>query len=184
MNSLERMARQRRKSIEVPGSGIETYLRAIVTMLESGGHRANRGGYLSVDHFVLRTGRPMNRIIHPGALMTKKECFRNAALSAMEPGTKLIYCEGYAHTGLIPVPHAWLMTPGGAVMDPTWGMDGLEYFGVAVQKSFLRKVTYKASHYGLLDQPGLKWPVLTAHPKEWRHEIMDRLPLPQSEAWP
>jgi hypothetical protein len=184
MNSLERIARQQRRSIEVPGAGLETYLRTIVTMLESCSAPPRRGGYLCFEHFILRNGRPMNRIVHPGRLMAKRECFRNAALCAIDPAAKVIYCEGFAHTGLIPIHHAWLIGPGGAVIDPTWGMAGLEYFGVAFRRDYVRKITVKSEAFaGMLDLPELKWPTLDAHPIEWRHEIMDRLPLPESEAW-
>jgi len=48
-----------------------------------------------------------------------KQCFANAARLALREPT-LTYVEGFAHSGLIPVHHAWTVDLKGRVIDPTW----------------------------------------------------------------
>lgn len=172
---------RRPQAHSAPGADIPNYLRITTAMIDRMG-RTQVCGYNSLDHFVLKNGRHMNRVISPPVIMTKRMCFRNAAYLALKPNSRLIYCEGYAHTGAIPVLHAWLVDSQGQTIDPTWGLDGLEYFGVAVNREFLRQKLFESEHYGLLDCPSLKWPLLTCHPREWRHEIMDKKFAPPEPA--
>lgn len=185
---LESIARRRvRSSIEVPGSGIETYLRMVKAVADQGEKRT-RGGYSCAEDFVIKRGRPMNATVNPvacGGLRTRGECFRNAATLALSPRSRLIYCEGFAHTGLIPTLHAWVMTFDGRTIDPTWGLEGIEYYGVAIRRDYLSKIVNRSEFWGsLIDCWKLRWPMLDAHPRDWRHEIMDKLPSPEAEAWP
>lgn len=149
----------------------------IMTAMAEQNHRT-LGGYTSLFHFTHKNGRAMNRVMNPTREMamwrTPKECYRNAAMIALKRGGRFIYCEGWA-AGIVPVPHAWLVDCNGLTYDPTWGMEGVEYFGVAINQSFLRKVLKASSHYGIIDQPELGFPILTAHIREWRNPVMDRM---------
>jgi hypothetical protein len=55
-----------------------------------------------------------------------KECFRNAAFTAMRRGVR--YVEGYA-SAVIPVHHAWCADADGNVLEVTWDPPGSAYFG-------------------------------------------------------
>lgn len=168
-----------------PGADIPNFLRITTAMIDRMG-RTQIKGYNSLDHFVLRNGRHMNRVVSPGAvglpMMQRRMCFMNAANVALRHTSRFIYCEGYAHTGAIPVLHAWLIDRQGRTIDPTWGLEGTEYFGVAIRREFLRSKLFESETYGLLDCPSLKWPLLNCHPKEWRHEIMDKMFTAPEEA--
>lgn len=48
-------------------------------------------------------------------------CFENAFRAADRYG--LLYCEGYATTGILPVHHAWCLDDQGRVVDFTWRAD-------------------------------------------------------------
>ncbi len=56
-----------------------------------------------------------------------KDCYMNAARAVVFDSVDLTYVEGYAISGRslrLPVPHAWLVTEDGQVIDPTWGQHG------------------------------------------------------------
>jgi hypothetical protein len=82
-----------------------------------------------------------------------KECYYNAMIiGLMEEGT-YDYYEGYA-TGVIPVPHAWVVKKGTQdVIDPTWtdrsSRPG-DYFGVKIPMRFVRKYMKKHGRSGPL----------------------------------
>lgn len=63
-----------------------------------------------------------------------KHCFQNAQDLVDKHPTKYRYVEGLA-LGVIPVHHAWCVTPDGTVVDPTW-RDGATstYFGVEIPR--------------------------------------------------
>jgi hypothetical protein len=54
-----------------------------------------------------------------GLQFEMKECFYNAQRLAAISGGELRYFEGFA-TRIIPVHHAWVVTPSGKVVDLTW----------------------------------------------------------------
>jgi hypothetical protein len=133
------------------------------------------GGYESCDDFILRNGQPWRpaRKPHWVRFGTIKECFCNAARLVLAHDD-LIYCEGYAAGAVIPVMHAWAIDNEGTVIDNTWRTVGTEYFGVAVQRSYLHRALARQKYYGLIDAYTHRWPMLRADPKTWRHPIMDR----------
>lgn len=79
-----------------------------------------------------------------------KHCFRNAALAAQLVPI-LTYCEGYV-SSVIPVLHAWCLSPEGEVVELTLEKPGSDYFGIPFQLSFLVQQLQKNRSYGLLDQ--------------------------------
>jgi len=78
----------------------------------------------------------------------KGECFKNAYQMARENGWH--YCEGWAiSNNLIPLEHAWCVTPEGVVIDPTWE-NGHDYFGVIFDPEFVEDTLSKTGVYGIL----------------------------------
>jgi hypothetical protein len=89
------------------------------------------------------------------SLMEAKHCYENASKLVMShPDWR--YCEGIAYTPKLPnVPflHAWVVTPEGTVIDPTWGhIPGARYFGVPYNRwTYVRRLySGEARYYGLL----------------------------------
>lgn len=160
---------------------VQGFLRISAHMAEQNRHQC--GGYTSLFHFIHKNGRPMRRALGPTKEMvmwtTPKECFRNAAMIALRPkNRRFIYCEGYA-MGIVPTAHAWLIDDAGQTFDPTWSTGGEEYFGIAINRSYLLNVIRASDHYGVIDQPELGFPILKAHVREWRHPVMDKLEAAQ-----
>jgi hypothetical protein len=92
-----------------------------------------------------------------------KECFMNAASAVVfESSTDLRYVEGYA-ASIIPIHHAWLVTPNGEVIDPTWAgqishgvtmSPGSEYFGIAFDTDWLRAHLLRTEVWGVFQGIG------------------------------
>jgi hypothetical protein len=140
---------------------------------------SRRGGFMSLEHFVLQRGAVMAppTVKAPREIRgPRRECFRNAALAAHEG--EYIYCEGYATTwecSPVPIFHAWLVDLRGRTIDPTWDMGGSEYIGVPFLPGYLRKRLRAQEYYGLIDNPEQKFPVLRAHLREYLHPIVETL---------
>lgn len=87
----------------------------------------------------------------------QKECFRNAALLAME-NRELRYVEGYATAVIrskgevltLPLPHAWVIDENNHVIDTTW-KDGIDYFGVPIETQLLMRVLVETEMYGIFE---------------------------------
>lgn len=139
---------------------VRRYLSSIVEMMRP--HRSGQWPYVNIDDFVLRNGRafkPGRRLWKGMEWGEEKQCFANAT-HAMLRFPKLTYCEGYA-LGIIPVLHAWLVTPRGIVVDPTWRKAGTEYFGVPFNKQFVMRTLRSRGYYGVLDNMEEGFPLLT-----------------------
>lgn len=100
-----------------------------------------------------------------------KECYSNCwNYLAENPNCGLTYCEGYAFH-LIPTLHAWLATPDGEVIDPTWPEPGTEYFGVPFKWGFAFQTVLNKETYGVIDDWSNKWPLVRGlDPVKWRGE--------------
>jgi hypothetical protein len=97
-----------------------------------------------------------------------KECYRNAAMLAME-NDDYTYCEGIAYSKAIngfPFNHAFCIDKEGNVVDPTW-KDGTAYYGIPFNTDFLRKTVVLTGVWGLIpDYPSKKYnPFETGFPK-------------------
>lgn len=81
----------------------------------------------------------------PGTAM---HCYSVATELAHSTGWA--YVEGYALTELEPghlqtYEHAWVSTPAGQVLDPTWGPNaGLAYLGIPITETFRQQITHRA----------------------------------------
>jgi hypothetical protein len=82
-----------------------------------------------------------------------KECFSNAFQNRYK-AEDLIYTEGYATSDVLEgfgFLHAWLTTPDGKVIDPTWKPgQGTAYFGVRLNNDFVTERTLATETYGIL----------------------------------
>jgi len=134
--------------------------------------------YLCMEEFVLKEGQMFNNILTelPDDISrgTPKMCFQNCMHVIAWPNdvSNYFYCEGYALGSVLPMLHAWLVTPEGKVVDPTWPEPGAEYFGVVFKGSWARRQTLKQESYGLLDAWTSGWPLLKGiDPEEWKAEL-------------
>ena len=104
------------------------------------------------------------------------DCFMNAQSHVMfgDSGEDLTYVEGYAIASNVPIAihHAWLVTPDGEVIDPTWrgqkasafGIDmkdepsvnpGVEYYGIPFDAEWLRLRAVETEVWGVFGTGGL-----------------------------
>ena len=142
--------------LKVASSGqVEDFLRQMVEMMASSGHKANPGyAYATPYEYFMKNGKkydssPLDEkelailkfAIKGHKLMYKpKECFYNAQRLAQD-SSKCRYVEGFLFAGLIPFEHGW-NTINGKVVDFTMAHSnggkpvlgeipaGREYFGV------------------------------------------------------
>ena len=91
-------------------------------------------------------------------------CFMNAATLALADRT-LTYVEGYAHCGLLPVEHAWVVDDEGNLIDNTWPKLGQCYYGVAITEEGLRRSLVHNGYYGLFGGMGRMPYIFTLEPK-------------------
>ena len=154
---------------------IKDFLAAEVEILSRMNAPSHLGGYRSLGDFILKSGRSFAPSSLPSEVKRgrMKECYKNCASAVLFDHAPFTYCEGYA-VGVIPVMHAWLCDVDGNAIDPTW-KDGVEYFGVAINATYLRRTIMKNKVYGVIDNWQKQWPILTDDPKLWRHPIMDTL---------
>ena len=93
------------------------------------------------------------------------QCFKNAAKQATARPA-YTYVEGWAcKPGLIPLHHAWLLAPSGAVVDPTWGwVPGTDYLGLPFELSYVLAATARTGVWGLFYQD---WELMSRPPDTW-----------------
>lgn len=82
-----------------------------------------------------------------------RECYCNT-FQLVEYHPQLTYCEGYAVSKTVPIPihHAWAIDQDGRVLDPTWKVPGVEYFGLALKWDFVQNIVIENKAYGLLGE--------------------------------
>lgn len=89
--------------------------------------QSNQARLASLEALVLRHGRTFFRTVAPTVhqIAPPGECYR-AALRVCLCSAELTYCFGFATAedlGGVILPHAWVVTREGVVVDPTWGAD-------------------------------------------------------------
>jgi hypothetical protein len=137
-------------------AAIREYLEALEWLM---GQTARMpSGAQSPHRFLLDQGRAfrVGSNTYQGRRDPPKQCFANAGRRALKPGTDLLYAEGYTTSvGYVAIPHAWLVTPAGEVIDTTlrggdeeYGERG--YFGLAFTREYLAKSILKTETWGLL----------------------------------
>jgi hypothetical protein len=166
-------------------SDVENYLEMLCETHRQCYARGSQGRsdweYLCMEEFVLKEGQMFNNILTelPDDVPKgpPKMCFQNCMLaiswpSSLSEASNYFYCEGYALGSVLPMLHAWLVTPEGKVVDPTWPEPGSEYFGVAFKGGWAKRQTLKQECYGLLDAWTSEWPLLRGiDPEEWKANL-------------
>ena len=78
-------------------------------------------------------------------------CYYNAYKLSL--CTDLIYVEGFAFPDVMDIPmmHAWCADKDGNVIDNTWPIHGLEYFGITFDHEFIHHIQIETELYGVLD---------------------------------
>lgn len=119
--------------------------------------------------FVHRYGRHFQTFSRDSRRMTPQQCYKNATIVSQAEG--LIYVEGFAvafDNLHIPFEHAWVCSPSGAVFDPTWEKNGIEYVGIPFRHDFVLDVLVQTGVYGMLFDPKI---LLGRHPSEFIHPL-------------
>jgi hypothetical protein len=127
----------------------------------------HKWSYACLADLVGREGQAFPWAPKPRSIMwgAQGECYRNAYYLALgNPG--YIYVEGYAFFGVIPIAHAWVVGPDGAVIDNTWQEDTVEgeeraYLGIPLKISYVNRVISERGKFGVLDCWELTWPLMT-----------------------
>ncbi|OGC89255.1 MAG: hypothetical protein A2W25_04305 [candidate division Zixibacteria bacterium RBG_16_53_22] len=151
-------------------SDVVEYLKAVCLMRERMG-KPDGWVYGCPEEFVLKNGRQWTPAPLPPDIprMTVKECFRNAAMLALEH-PELTYVEGYA-LSIISTHHAWCVDKEGRVVDPTWPEVGTEYYGVPFDKAWLFRELHKMEYYGLIDDYRRNFPLLRKNNKGFLSKV-------------
>ncbi|MEG4087901.1 hypothetical protein [Microcoleus sp. Pol12B4] len=120
---------------------IKEYLENVVAAVETPQKRAN-WMYQRYEELVLRCGFPMEPKPLPPTVEAgvPKFGYWNCQQLAFASDS-LTYAEGYAlHADVgFPISHAWLLTPDGYAIDPTWDSPGC-YFGVPLSTTWVESV--------------------------------------------
>ena len=125
----------------ISGEQIKQYLQAVVAAVEAPPARAHwkyqRYEELVLDYGFIMEPQPLPETIEPGAPQFSYWNCQQLVLA----DTRLTYAEGYAlHADVgFPISHAWLLTPDGHAIDPTWDSPGC-YFGVPLATAWVESV--------------------------------------------
>jgi len=125
----------------ISGEQIKQYLQAVVAAMEAPPARAH-WKYQRYEELVLDCGfimepEPLPETVEPGI---PQFSYWNCQQLAFADNS-LTYVEGYAlHADVgFPISHAWLLTPDGYAIDPTWDSPGC-YFGVPLATAWVESV--------------------------------------------
>jgi hypothetical protein len=116
---------------------------------------ADRFGAVVTYRAVLALGRPYVGLPRPQEFRRgrPKQCFRNAALLALDRCG--IYVEGFAcsNQGSRDVMHhAWITVSGSDAIDVTWATpEDCHYFGIPMEPSEMRRWVLRRRAFGILD---------------------------------
>lgn len=123
----------------------------------------------SIYHFMQDKAKVMPSAVLSDKPGLAKECFRNAAKTALRR-RNLIYCEGFAVPDIgiqLPLSHAWLYDPEtGRVIETTWREPGLEYWGVAFTREYLATALLRRKYYGIIEAYDVDYPLMRMPPEE------------------
>lgn len=99
-----------------------------------------------------------------------RQCYYNSLMAASAQPDRLVYCEGVAYPGLIPVDHAWVFDlDTGAIWDPTWSvavqgerLKNAQYVGIPIKLNIVADRATR-SDWCMLDDWREGWPILSGH---------------------
>lgn len=136
--------------------------------------------FVCFEDFVLKCGQKFEDYIPRPKWVKKgiiKQCFSNCYKEVRRNRDKLIYCEGYAYSGIIPVHHAWLIYEN-KVIDPTWCdfNDNKEYYGIKFSFDYMEKIAIETGYYGVIDNFVQNFPLLRGEhePEMFLHKERER----------
>jgi hypothetical protein len=144
-------------------AAIREYLGALDSLMSD---RIVAGGNQSPHRFMLEHGRAfaVGPKTYAGKRMTPKACYSNAGQRALGLSSKRqrgpYYAEGYVTSvSYIAIPHAFLVTDQGEVIDPTLTGDDPDYgerayFGLAFSPAYHAAAVIRSGYYSLLDDMG------------------------------
>lgn len=115
--------------------------------------RAEASMRLVGAQFILAAGQEYgSRLVkHRFGRGMQHACYRNAFDLALAHPGELTYCEGRALScALVPVEHAWCVTPDGQVVDTTWHGDEQDYVGVRFDVEWLQGWIAGRGSYGVM----------------------------------
>lgn len=97
--------------------------------------------YIGFEQLILDCGTAMEAKLLPANIKRglPKSCYYNCQKLAFEK-EDFIYVEGYAlmDDPLFTTAHAWLLTPYGDAIDPTWETPGDAYLGIPLSTEWIR----------------------------------------------
>lgn len=137
-------------------------------------HRYTRadGGFDSIPDLLLRHGHLFTKAPDdhmPDALRgAMQQCFYNSVMAAAARPDRLVYCEGIAFSGIIPVDHAWVLDlETGMAWDPTWSekhmgprMQSTCYVGLPFRLELVLERAERGN-WCMLDDWHEHWPILS-----------------------
>jgi hypothetical protein len=109
-------------------------------------------GLQSPHRFMLDNGRTFQVTEHTfeGRRGTPKECYANAGRIMLQRPDNLFYAEGFVTHFNLPIPHGWLVTRQGHVIDPTLKAGDRTYFGLAFEQTYYLNAIARSGYWSLL----------------------------------
>lgn len=152
-------------------SAEQTVLSFLTSVAGLGSDKLRRRRYKNAEALLLRHGRFWSAS-GPSAqprLRPANHCFTNA-FHLLHERPDVYYVEGYYYEpGLVPLEHAWCVTRGGQVMDPTCRNPlSTLYFGVALKSGYVRRTVIRSGMPSVLWNHEARFPMLTDDEDEWR----------------
>ena len=135
---------------------LKEYLRQYVNLIK-GANKFSARKFCSVEEFVLKKGQLFKT--------TKcikgepKQCFCNSYSYAIK-SNDYSYVEGYMLYNSILIQHAWIIDKNNNSIEVTLEEPAEEYFGVKFNLEYLVYIALLRKHYGVLDCPDIKFPLL------------------------
>jgi hypothetical protein len=155
-------------------SPIVEYLEMMDTLMKT---RPMPAGFLWANphEFILKNGREMKPAVLAKKLGPPKHCFSTSAVRVLRTRSDtLVYCEGMVIAEKVPFPleHGWLFdTERNCVVETTLREPGIEYFGIAFTREYLREGLRGRSYSGLISAWDRDYPLLRMSPEELEKAI-------------
>lgn len=132
---------------------LKQYLQDRVTLLKE--IRPNQGWkYLGFEELLLDCGTVMQAQSMPKDIKRglPRSCYYNSQKLAFKQNN-FTYVEGYAVAEGVSIPlvHAWLMTPDGYAIDPTWDTPGIAYLGIPFDTGWVKSILAARKQQGRED---------------------------------
>ena len=157
--------------METKLDGLMNYIKLIANHQRSKDHpNGNLWGYELIEKHGMHFPKVLADLPKGVKYGKWKACYENAFWLANNHPDKYIYVEGCA-AGIIPVIHAWCITPELEVVDPTWRGDLFAkdnaYFGIPIDLAWLKTTLINVGTYGILDNFKV---IEQLRGTEWMHE--------------